>query len=99
MKMSVSKEKITCDTGFSNFAIEFLRENENVRVTDFVCSNGSRSNILNQTNDQKSRDTVPLMMHLFEKAEENETFLFRVVTCMYYVMTICYWNILQYTVS
>ena len=40
--MSISKEKIACppsvdyaDTRFSNFAIEYLRENEKVRETVF----------------------------------------------------------------
>ena len=63
MKMSVSKEKITCDTGFSNFAIEFLRENKEVCETNFVCSYGARSNLLSKKMVQKSRNTVPLNLN------------------------------------
>ena len=42
--------KKNSDTGFSNFAIEYLRENEKVRETVFACSfhMGPRSNLLSQ---------------------------------------------------
>ena len=50
------------DTGFSNFAIEYLRENEKVRETVFACSYGTQ-NLLSQTNCQKSRETVLLSVN------------------------------------
>ena len=37
------------DTGFANFANEYLRENEKFSKTVFACSYGAMSNILSQT--------------------------------------------------
>ena len=46
------------DTGFSNFAIKYLRENEKVRETVFACSYGAQVESFKQIKFIKSRDTV-----------------------------------------
>ena len=51
------------DTGFSIFAIEYLRENENVCKTVFACSYGAKVESFKPKNSQKYRDTVPLIDH------------------------------------
>ena len=51
------------DTGFSIFAIEYLRENENVCKTVFACSYGAKAESFKPKNSQKYRDTVPLIDH------------------------------------
>ena len=48
-------------TGFSNFVIKYLHENEQVRETVFACSYLARVKSFKQKNDQKSRDTGPLI--------------------------------------
>ena len=48
------------DTQFSNFAIEYLRENEKVHKTVFACSYGTQIEYFKQQKYcQKPRDTVP----------------------------------------
>ena len=70
MKTSESKENVCVrvvidyvDMWFSNFAIEYLCENEKDRNTIFACSYGAQVESFKQKlNCQKSRDTVPLTL-------------------------------------
>ena len=48
------------DTRFSNFAIEYLRENEKFCETFLSIHMGPRSNLYSPKNGQKSRDPVTL---------------------------------------
>ena len=44
----------------SNFASEYLRENQKVRETDFACTYEAQVESFKQKNGRKSRDTLPL---------------------------------------
>ena len=48
------------DTQLSNFAIEFLRENEKFAQLFLPVDMGPRSNLLRKENSRKYRNTVPL---------------------------------------
>ena len=48
------------DTGFSNFAIEYLRENEKVRETVFACSYGAQVESFKQKKMVKNLVTLSL---------------------------------------
>ena len=63
MKTAVSKKNSgVCvfidyaDTGFSNFVIEYLRENEKFRETVFACAYEAQVEFLAKKNGQKSRE-------------------------------------------
>ena len=84
MKASLYNEKFACpfsrwlhytDTRFSNFAIEYLHENEKVRETVFACSSGPRSKLLCQKNDGRK-----LLIHNEFPLSHFVTFLLLYVT-------------------
>ena len=62
MKISASKEKIVenVDTRFSNFAIEYLRENETFYETVFACSFGAQVESLKPKKMVKNLVTLSL---------------------------------------
>ena len=50
----------------TNFAIEYLRENEEFRESIFACSYGAQVEYFQQKNNgTKSRETVPLISDIF----------------------------------
>ena len=50
---------------FSNYAIEYLHENEKFGETVFSCSCGAQIESFKQKRLSTTRDTVPLMQHKF----------------------------------
>ena len=79
MKISVSNEKNGCyivvvyvATGFSNFAIQYLSENEIFLLNLFACSFGAQVESFKQNkNGQKSCDTVPLRLTTVQEITES----------------------------
>ena len=55
------------ESNFSNFKIEYLRENEFLRKTILACLSGAQMGSIHEKNrGRKSRDTAPLKGHFHE---------------------------------